>query len=182
TFLMVRSLTSLNGSAVSRINWICRGFRCSSPTRSLPSAAPVTSFASYEIHAVLAVALAHEDVHAVGRDGGQSGAGNVGLDGKLAPPAVDEHAEEDAAGTAEVGALVERGANCAAGVEHVVHDDDGAPVQIGKAGLADHRARADHLEIVAVERNVELAALDLDAFALGNQCAQTLCQRDSARL
>src|SRR5437867_3850757 len=39
TFLMGRSDTSLNGSAVSRIRRIWSGERCSSPTRSLPSTA-----------------------------------------------------------------------------------------------------------------------------------------------
>ena len=37
TFLIARSLISLNGSAVSRINWICSPLNGSSPRRSLPS-------------------------------------------------------------------------------------------------------------------------------------------------
>ena len=83
---------------------------------------------------------------------------DVGLDRQLAAAAVDEHAEQDAARPAEVGALVERGADGAAGVEHVVDDHHGAAVEVGQPGLAHHRPGADGLEIVAIERDVELAA------------------------
>ena len=55
---------------------------------------------------------------------------DVGLDRQFPAAAVDQHAEEDPPGPAEVGALVEGGAHRPAGVEHVVHDDDGLAVQL----------------------------------------------------
>ena len=46
-----------------------------------------------------------------------------GFDGKLAVPAVDQDAEANAFRAAQVEQAVHRGANRAAGVEHVVDDD-----------------------------------------------------------
>ena len=100
----------------------------------------------------------------------------------MAAAAVDQHAEEYAAGPAEVGALVERRAHRAARVEHVVHDDDRAAVEVGKHRLAHHRPGADGLQVVAIESDVELAGGDAGAFGLIDQALEPVGQLHAAAL
>ena len=89
------------------------------------------------------------------------------MDRKLAPASIDEHRERDARGPAEVRELVERGAHRATGVQHVVDDHDALAIQIpGQLRRADDRARADGLQVVAIERDVERAARNLDLLAV----------------
>ena len=103
--------------------------------------------------------------------------------GKFPPAAVDEHAEEDPLGAAEVGELVEGGADGPAGVEDVVHDDDGAAVErAGQVRLPDHGADADGLEVVAIEGDVELAARHLHAFGRLDQASEPLGELDAPAL
>src|SRR6185295_13774358 len=125
TFLMGRSLTSLNGSAVSRMSRIWSALRGSRPTRSFSRAGTPMS-ASHQLDGVAPVELGDEDVHPIAGPGPHRHPHDVRLDRELAPAAVDQHAEEDAARAAEVGALVERRAHGAPGVEHVIHDHHGA--------------------------------------------------------
>ena len=82
----------------------------------------------------------------------------VGLDRQLAVAAVDQDDELDGARPAEVDERVERGAGGAAGVEHVVDQDDGAVVDRERdLGAPDDRLRAHRLphQVVAVEGDVE---------------------------
>src|SRR6476661_1218267 len=181
TFLIGRSLTSLNGSAVSRMRRIWSALSGSRPTRSLPSASPLTS-APHQLDGVAAVQLGHEHVHPVAGAGAHGGADDIGLDRQLAAATVDQHAEEDAARPAEVGALVECRAHGAAGVQHVVHDDDRTAVEIGEPRFADHGAGADGLEVVAIQGDIQLAAGDLGALGLIDLALETIGQLDSAPL
>src|SRR5215207_6799424 len=64
TFLIGRSLTSLNGSAVSRMSRICSALRRSRPTRSLPRLRELIS-APQQLDRIAGVELGHEDVHPV---------------------------------------------------------------------------------------------------------------------
>ena len=134
-----RSLTSLNGSAVSRISRICSAERYSSPTRSLPRAAARHSGPSRTSStAVPAVELLHRTSTRSSGPGCHREPDDVGLDRQLPSAPIDQHREQDPPRPAEVGQLVERGAHGPAGVEHVVHDDDGLALEIvGKTGLAD---------------------------------------------
>ncbi len=157
TFLIARSLTSLNGSAVSRMSWICSRLSGSRPTRSLPSDGGhgcTSSTASRPSSSVTRTSTRSPAPR------GHLLAHDVGLDRELAAAAIDQHAEQDAARAAEVGALVERRAHGAAGVEHVVHDHDGLAVEIGEAGLAHDGPRSDRLQVVAIERDVQFAPRD----------------------
>ena len=120
-----------------------------------------------------------QHVHPVARAGGHLVPDDVGLDRQLAAAAVDQDAEQDPARTPEVGELVERGPHGAAGVEHIVHDDDGLAVEVGEAGLADHRPGADGLEIVSVERDVELAAGDLEPSDWVDEALQPVGELDA---
>ena len=85
-------------------------------------------------------------------------ADDVRLDRQLASAAVDQHGQRDARRPAEVGELVERGADRASGVEHVVDDHDVLAVDVDRdLRLPDDRTRSDRLQVVAIERDVERA-------------------------
>ena len=97
---------------------------------------------------------------------GQVLADVVGLDRQLAVAAVHQHDELNRLGPAEIDQRVERRARRAAGVEHVVHQQDLRVVdREGNLGAAHHRLRADRVphQIVAVERDVERAGRHLVA-------------------
>src|SRR5438128_11991935 len=191
TFLMGRSDTSLNGSAVSRIRRIWSAERCSRPTRSLPSAAVIEGSGSgssrhsalHQIHLILPVHLFHQHVHPFVRVDLHLLPHDVGLDRQLAAAAIHQHAQRDALGASEVGQLVERGPHGAAGVEHVVHDHDVLVREVARdAGLADHGLRAHSLEVVAVQGDVEGAAGDEHALFLLDELGDPLGQLDAAPL
>src|SRR2546430_4258814 len=105
TFLIGRSLTSLNGSAVSRMSRIWSAPSGSRPTRSLPRLRPLTS-APYQLDRIAAVELGDEDVDPVARAGAHRGPDDVSLDRQLPAAAVDQDAEQDPPRPAEVGALI----------------------------------------------------------------------------
>src|SRR4051812_1991754 len=155
TFLMARSLTSLNGSAVSRMSWICSALSGSSPTRSLPrlgaltrsprvllqakgvsrrakrggrnpSAFPLLS--SHQLNRIPFIQFAHQHIHPISRRGAHRRPYHVGLNRELAASAVDQHAEQNPFGPAEVGALIQRRPYRPAGVEHVVYDHHSAAI------------------------------------------------------
>src|SRR5690606_34738362 len=89
-----------------------------------------------------------------------------GMDRKLQAAPVDEDAEQDTAGSAEVGELVQRGAYRAPGEEDVIDDRHDLPLdpRLGESGLAHDRPRADRHQVVAVEGDVQGAGSDGDAF------------------
>src|SRR4051794_11912413 len=118
TFLIGRSLTSLNGSAVSRMRRSCSALSASRPMRSFPRLRPLT-LGPHQLDGVASVELGDEDINAIARPGAHGGPHDVRLNRELAAAAVDEHAEEDPARATEVGAFVEGGSHGAAGVQHV---------------------------------------------------------------
>ena len=82
----------------------------------------------------------------------------VGADRQLAVAAVDEDRELHGAGPAEVAERVERGADGAAGEEHVVDEDDEPAVDaVGGMSVSSSARRALEPQVVAVERDVERA-------------------------
>ena len=101
--------------------------------------------------------------------------------------AVGEHGELHARGPAVVEERLDGGADRASGVEDVVDEDARHPLERElERGRADDRLRvqrrlaAAHLDVVAVEGDVELAERKLDAGALGDQPAEALRERDAA--
>src|SRR5438477_485132 len=106
---------------------------------------------------------------------------DVRLDRQFAPAAIDEHGEGDAPWPPEVRQLVERGADGAAGVQHVVDDDHVLAVDVHRdSGRPDHRPRTHGLEVVAVERDVERALRNVDLFAFGDPRHDTRRELDAA--
>src|SRR5437773_10426850 len=101
TFFTGRSLTSLKPSAVSRISVISSGESCSMPRRSLDLSAEVwaRNLLLHDQHFVLAIQLRHADFdHFIGI-GGNRFPDDIGVDGQLAMPAIDQHRQHDRART-----------------------------------------------------------------------------------
>ena len=123
---------------------------------------------------VAAVDLREAHPHVLARPGGQVLAHEVGPDRQLAVAAVDQDRELHRAWAAELGERVERGADGAAGEEHVVDQHHDPPADVdGDLGGAERRDRAE-ADVVAVEGDVERADRDLTAFELldgGGQAA-----------
>src|SRR5690606_19530680 len=100
-----------------------------------------------------------------------------------------EGAEVDTRWAAEVGELVEGGADGAAGVDDVVHDDYGSAIDAagGQPCLADDRPWSDGHEVIAVECDIEgpdrdrgtFGALDLGGEALGEVDAAAVDTEES---
>ena len=90
--------------------------------------------------AVLAIEVGDLHVHAQVRRRLHRLPHHVGVNRQLATATVHEHRERDARGPAEVREFIHRGANRAAGVEHVVDDHDLPVVEAQrKAGLSRRR-------------------------------------------
>jgi hypothetical protein len=80
----------------------------------------------------------------------------VGADGQLAVATVDEDGQPHDAGPAEVGEGVERSADGAAGVEHVVDQHDDLVVDAARRDVGVHRAAGGlAAQVVAVHGHVE---------------------------
>ena len=112
-------------------------------------------------HLLVVVDFLQLDFDNLALRGGDGTAHKRCLDGQLAMTAIDEHQELDAAGTAMIEEGVEGGANGAAGVEHVVDEDDVAAVDVEaeRAG-DDDGADVAGGEVVAIEADVEDAGVD----------------------
>ena len=143
----------------------------------------------HEDHLVDLVDLDELNLHALLARGRQVLADVVGADRQLAVAAVGEHGELDARGTAVFEQRVDRGADRAAGVEDVVDEDHRAALELevelrvahDRLAVARRLAAAD-VDVVAVEGDVELAEIELEARPLLDQAAQTLADRHPARV
>src|SRR5271155_2632689 len=95
--------------------------------------------------------------------------------------AVNQHAESDAFGTAQVEEPVHGGANSAAGVEHVVHDHQVAIIHVEIDFVrVDDRLRADGGKIVAVERDVYGADRNFHAGEIFDGFGEAFRERNAA--
>jgi hypothetical protein len=113
------------------------------------------------------------DVDALGARGREVLADVVGPEGQLAMAAVGEHRELDARRAAVVEEGLDRGADRAPREEDVVDDHDRRPVDREvEVGRVDRRRLGAATEIVAVERDVELAERDLGLEQVPQQPAQ----------
>src|SRR5438445_2111158 len=161
TFLTSRSVTPTKDSAVSRI-WVrIAGGRpsmesrcCSSP---LALSCGLRSTLRLQRQSELAVGAALQaQAHAAGNF--HSCAAVLGADRQLAAAAVGEHDERDARRPAIVEQLVHRRAHRATGIEHVVHQQELAAVDVewdlGALGIV---MQALLVVVVAVERDVHQA-------------------------
>src|SRR2546426_6079602 len=183
TFLMGRSDPSLNGSAVSRMRRIWSGERLSSPTRSLPSGA-VTPGLPGAPSPPRRVRRAPAPARPPARHGPLSPACRRRRAGSAARDRRGRRARTGRSLRAsEVRELVEGGPHGAAGIQHIVHDHDVFAGEVAwNTGLADHGLRADGLEVVAIQRDVEGAAGNGHALVFLDQPGDPLGELDAAAL
>ncbi|HEY6893720.1 MAG TPA: hypothetical protein VI258_06115 [Rhodanobacteraceae bacterium] len=100
---------------------------------------------------------------------------------QLAMAAIDEHREHDCARAAEIDERVERRANGAAGVEHVVDEHHDFVVdRLGKLRRLDHRLRRDRRQVVAIQRDVEDSERNRVPFHLLDLFGDALADRNAA--
>ena len=139
--------------------------------------------------AVALVELDELDLDPLAAPGREVLADVVGPDRKLAVAAVDEDRELHASRPPELEERVDRGADRPPRVQHVVHEDDGHPLDRERDArrahdrLASGRATAvAHVHVVAVERDVERADRKLRPAPLLDQPAQPRREWRAARL
>jgi hypothetical protein len=115
-----------------------------------------SGYAIYEHDAFLGVNFLKANFHNFRVAGLDRPANERRLDGQLAMPAVNQDAQADSPGTAEIEETVHGGANRPASVKDVVHDHQVAVVhrEIDLRGV-DYWLRADSGKIVPVERDIE---------------------------
>jgi len=107
----------------------------------------------------------------------------LGLDGEFAVATVDEYEELHGAWATVVEEGVESGADGAASVENIVHQDDVAAFDIEAQGSGDD----DGLgvaggKVVAIEGDVEDTGIDRSLLDLFDQYGETLGDRNAAAL
>jgi len=103
--------------------------------------------------------------------------------------AIREYGELHSLRAAELEQRIDRRADGATCVEDVIDEDDRHPFEIEvELRVADERlgttrrAPGAHVDVVAVERDVEPAKRQLDARALRDELAKALSERDASRL
>jgi hypothetical protein len=113
----------------------------------------------------------------------------VGSDRQLAVAAVGDDGELDTRGAAVVEERLDRRQARPSAVEDVVDQDARAPLEGDvELRLAHERLRvqgglaAAHVQVVAVEGDVDRPEIDLDAAEFLDQPAEAVCERDAARV
>src|SRR5262252_3795458 len=179
TFLICLWFTSRKVSAVSRMKLISSGERSAIPRRSLRFNG-IHSLLFDEQHLLRLVKLREHHFDDLFLGGRYVLADVIGLDRQLAPAAVNEHGQLHAARAPEIDQLVHRGADRAAGVEHVVNQDDRLAGDVrGQLGLVDDWPFAYGAQVVAVERDVQRAGRHVDAVHLPDSGREPFGQRYS---
>src|SRR5664280_39685 len=159
TFLTSRSLTLRNVPAVSRMwltmdagkpsidsRWISSSLRLSCGLRRTNMAGLGTDL---EAETPGVVARQRETLRGRQLDARHR---QRRLDRQLAVAAIDENGQGDAGRTAEIVELVDGGADGAAGVEHIVDQDDAAALDLERqAGVVGARGQTALRKIVAVQ-------------------------------
>src|SRR5437867_9018106 len=120
---MSRSEISLKDAAVSRMLVISPAETPSSPSRCRCVNAMLTS-SPFDHDLVHAIRLGEPDLHLLAARGGNVLADIVGADRQLAVTPVDQHRELDRLWPAEIDERIHRGADRAAGEEHVVDEEN----------------------------------------------------------
>ena len=141
-------------------------------------------------HAVDLVDLDELHLDALAACGRQVLADVVGTDGELTVAAVGEHGELDACRAAEVEEPVDRRADGAAGVQHVVDEHDRPALEREvELRVTDERLRVQrrlaaraHVHVVAVKGDVERSEVERLAAEVLDQAPQPLGERHPARV
>src|SRR5690606_34410267 len=121
-----------------------------------------SSVLPHQVDAVGAVNFADADLDPVTWRSRNRHSDHVCGDRQFPAAAVHQHGQQDPAGSAEVGDLVECRAHGPPGVQHVVDDHHAGAIDLGRQpGLVDHRTLAGGLDVVAIEGDAKHSATDL---------------------
>src|SRR5688572_12364630 len=105
------------------------------------------------------------------------------MDREFAAAAIHQDGEGDASRAAEVRQFIHGRANRASGVEHIVHDHDVPTIEAQRqARLPDDGPRANRLQVIAVQRDVERASGDAYSFAFIDEGGDTLGELNATAL
>ena len=140
-----------------------------------------------DFHAVVAVHLGQPDEDPFVPSSWHVLADVVRADRQLAVAAIDEDRQSDGAGPTQADQRVKCSPNGPTRVQDVVDQNHGPPVQVEvELGVAHDGLRAAwclaaaDVDVVAVERDVELSEVQLEVGALRDQPAQAVRERDTA--
>src|SRR6266508_3380449 len=165
------------------------GGRSSSPTRWMSGICGLLLWRGQQEHLVDLVDLDELHLDSLAAGGREVLADVVGADRQLAVAAVGEHRQLHLGGPAVGEEGLDRGANGAARVEHVVDEDHRLPLEreVETRGAHDRlralrRLSAAHVDVVAVEGDVDLAEERRGAGALLDQAAEPLRKWHAARV
>ena len=178
TFLMSRRPTSAKLAARAMIRSMSARSRSSIESRCLIALLPARDGRPARLldrDLVELVGLLEPDEDALVARGRQVLADVVGADRQLAVAAVGEHGELHPLRAPVVEEGVDRRPDGAPGEQHVVDEDDGAPVEVEvEVRAVDDRLGAGlaAVEVVAVEGDVEVAERHLGAGELADQGVQ----------
>jgi hypothetical protein len=144
------------------------------------------NLSGYEKYGIDFVDLDELHPHVLALRGREVLADVVGSDRKLAVASVDEDGELDAGRAAVFEERVDRGADRAARIEHVVDEDAGLslerkvkPGRLHDRLCVERRLSTPHGHVVPVEGDVERAQVWLLARELADQASQALRQRNA---
>src|SRR5437899_1882295 len=156
TFFTSRSDTPTNEEAVSRM-WVTMDRGRPSMVSRCCSSPFLFSCGLSIVHrqGKLAVVGTSQHEGVVKMDGGRD---EVGGDRQLAAAAIDQRGQQDLGRTAIVEQLVDRGTRGAAGVQHVVHQQNRGAVDIERdLGRLDLVMQPLFRKVIAVERDIDKA-------------------------
>src|SRR5579875_3654901 len=137
----------------------------------------------HEQHLLVIVDLAQLDLDNLAAGGRDDAANVFGFNRQFTVAAINQHEQLHALGAAMVKQSIQRGADGAAGVEHVVHQNDVAARYIeANLTLLDNRTAAARGEVVAVEADVEHAGIHRVALNRGDDLGDALGKRNTATL
>ena len=156
SFLIGRSASERISSAVARTSSASSRVRSPALSRCCFIG---RSGSALDDHGVLVVDAGEVDPHPLDQRGREVLADEVGADRQLAVAAVDQDREPDRPRPADVVQRVERGADGAAGEQHVVdqHDDLAVDAAVAGSGSGSSVRAGLQPQVVAVHRHVERA-------------------------
>ena len=122
------------------------------------------------------------DVHRLLAGRLERGAGVIGVNRKLTPPAVDEHEELDGLRSPEVDERRDRGAYRSPGVEHVVDEHDPGVIHVKRElGAAENGLLTHGRQVITVQRDVEHSQFGAPAGSSFDELREPLGKRHPPR-
>src|ERR1044071_1773912 len=141
----------------------------------------ITLFVFYDNYLFVLIVLLEHYLDDLGVSGLHLLTHVVGLNRQLAVAAIDQHRKLDSSRASEIDEFVQRRANGAARVQHIVNKHNRTVGDInGYVGLIDYRARSDGREIIAIKCDVQLAGRRTSALELFDLVSNSFGERHTS--